>query len=155
MSFEALHRFLRLGKNDRQIVFLSAVGLVCARAGLRLVGFGRWEKAFNRFWPEPPREIPADRPIDRARHIARLHRAAERRLFFHPSCLEHSFVLQWQLRRERIASTLRFGGRKQDARFEAHAWVEVDGLPLERFAGESARFAPFETPRASTETQPR
>lgn len=155
MSFEALHRFLRLGKNDRRIVLLSAAGFVCTRAGLRLFGFGGWEKVLNRFWPEAARQTPADRPIDRARRIARLHGAAERRLLFHPSCLEHSLVLRWLLRRERIASTLRFGGRKQEARFEAHAWLEVNGLPLERLEGESAHFVPFETPRASTETQPR
>lgn len=91
--------------------------------------------------------------MDRARHVERLQKAAERHLFFRPNCLEHSLVLQWMLRREQIAGALKFGGRKQRTGFEAHAWVEVGGAVLEDISGENRGFAPFEESRASVEAQ--
>jgi hypothetical protein len=49
---------------------------------------------------------------------------------FHPTCLHRSLTLWWLLRRQGVASELRIGVRKEQGRFEAHAWVERAGVAL-------------------------
>jgi Transglutaminase-like superfamily len=39
-------------------------------------------------------------------------------------------VLWWLLGRQGIASSVRIGTRKREEKFEAHAWVECDGVAL-------------------------
>ena len=46
------------------------------------------------------------------------------------TCLEKSLTLWWLLGRQSIASVVRIGTRKEDGKFEAHAWVECDGVVL-------------------------
>jgi len=46
------------------------------------------------------------------------------------TCLSRSLTLWWILRRQGIASELRIGVSKDDGEFAAHAWVELDGIPI-------------------------
>ncbi|HKE07531.1 MAG TPA: lasso peptide biosynthesis B2 protein, partial [Candidatus Acidoferrum sp.] len=45
-------------------------------------------------------------------------------------CLEESLILWYLLRKQGIASRLRIGVRKVNEKFEAHAWVEQEGVAL-------------------------
>lgn len=58
---------------------------------------------------------------------ARMVKSAAHRTLGEATCLERSLVLWWLLGRQGIASSLRIGARKQDGKFEAHAWVECGG----------------------------
>jgi hypothetical protein len=69
---------------------------------------------------------------------------AARHLFFAPTCLEQSLVLAAMLRRRGLDAKLRIGARKQAGRFEAHAWVELDGAMLDPAAGAMPEFVPFD-----------
>lgn len=85
--------------------------------------------------------------------MARLHASAERHLFFRPSCLEHSLALKWMLNRAGIAATMVIGGRKQGTRFEAHAWVEVNGTACDNADAAGTTFARFDAVHSSLETE--
>ena len=113
MSPQTLRRFLQLNRKQKRIVLVAAVTLVATRIGLRIFGFRAWRKFLGAFGRRLAAERVSDESIGRALAIARLQSSAERHLFFRPSCLEHSLVLQWMLRREGIAAVMRIGGRKQ------------------------------------------
>lgn len=113
MRLQTLRTFWGLSKAERGIVLLSAAGLLCTRAGLRVFGFRRWQEFLLRPHRNAVQHPERDGAVDRARHVERLQKAAERQLFFRTNCLEHSLVLQWILRHEQIAGALKFGGRKQ------------------------------------------
>lgn len=161
MALHTLRRFLKLNNWERGIVLGAAAGLVATRVGLRVMGFRTWEKVLGR--PAPVGERPGggasaggmNAEMDRARRVARLQASAERHLFFRPSCLEHSLVLRWMLARHGVVASLRFGGRKEESRFEAHAWVEVGGAALDELSGAQGNFVPFDAANASMETQAR
>jgi len=57
-------------------------------------------------------------------------RSAAHRTLGRPACLEQSLALWWLLERQGIASSVRIGTRKTDEKFEAHAWVECEGVAL-------------------------
>ncbi len=50
----------------------------------------------------------------------------------------------WLLRRQGVASELRIGVRKEQGRFEAHAWVEREGVALNDGSDVNVRFAAFQ-----------
>jgi len=64
-------------------------------------------------------------------------------------------ALWWLLRRHGVSAELRLGARKQSNRFEAHAWVELDGAILNDSAAGDVHFVPFEGPVSSLEAQAR
>jgi hypothetical protein len=69
-------------------------------------------------------------PRRAAHRTAALLTAVARYVFPRPNCLHRSLVLNRVLSAQGIASDIRYGVRRRDGRFEAHAWVEHDGEPL-------------------------
>ena len=79
-----------------------------------------------------------------ARSTPALVRAAARHCPYYTTCLPQSLTLWWLLRRQGIESDLRFGARKEAGQMEAHAWVELGGIPLNDTLDVDQRFKPFE-----------
>ncbi|MEQ8742356.1 lasso peptide biosynthesis B2 protein [Parasphingorhabdus sp.] len=46
------------------------------------------------------------------------------------NCLSQSLALWWLLARKGIATTLHIGAHRKEGEFKAHAWVELDGEPI-------------------------
>jgi len=153
MSPQTLRSFLRLDQKQKRTVLVAAMMLVATRVGLRLLGFRAWRKFLGSFGDRLATERVCEASFGRALAIARMQSSAERHLFFRPSCLEHSLVLHWMLRREGIAAAMRIGGRKQSGQFEAHAWIEVNGIPLGSAGTDGAEFVPFDAAHSSLETE--
>lgn len=65
--------------------------------------------------------------MSKANITARMVSIASRYGFYRPNCLQRSLVLWWLLRTQGVEGDLRIGVRKQEGRFEAHAWVEYEG----------------------------
>ena len=65
-----------------------------------------------------------------AQRTAALLVAVARYVFPHPNCLHRSLVLNSVLSAQGIASDVRYGVRRHNGKFEAHAWVEHAGEPL-------------------------
>jgi hypothetical protein len=154
-TIEAWNRFRSLSAHSRSLVLGAAVALVATWVGLRVVGFRRWRSLLGLFESERVRRVrTADAVVlGAARAIARFEDAAARHLFLRTNCLERSLVLCWLLERRGIGARLRIGARKRDGRFEAHAWVEVDGAVLNDLPEPHLHFTPFEQPIRTLETE--
>jgi hypothetical protein len=131
-----LAKFLALPAAERAALVRALIWLPLTAAQLRLSGF---EAA--------SRSIQAVRAGGRTlepRVLARLVAIASRHGVVRGNCLSQSLTLQRLLRRQCIASELRIGVRRAGAALEAHAWVELDGRPLNDSADVAQRYAPFD-----------
>jgi len=136
-----LRAFLKLNGNERAVVLGSAAALLCTWTGLRIFGFLGWKNTMLRL---SQKTSPAARmSLGKAKALASLTTATARRLFLSTSCLEQSLVIWFLLRRRSTPAVLRFGGRKQGDRFEAHAWVECEGVVLNDDGAVRQNFVPF------------
>ena len=63
-------------------------------------------------------------------NIARLVSVAADHGIYRAKCLEKSLVLRWLLARRGIDGQIIFGASKAKDAMQAHAWVEVNGMPL-------------------------
>jgi hypothetical protein len=79
-----------------------------------------------------------------ARGAARLVNAAARFSPFPHSCLSRSIVLWRLLQRRGVAAEIRVGVRRDRGPMAAHAWVEVDGEPVNDAPDVAERHAVFE-----------
>lgn len=142
---QALHRFRRLTGLERRIVLEAAAALPATWIAMRVAGLNVCKAALTR--PLPAASSTGANvagTLATAQKVAQLEAATARRLFFRSTCLEQSLVLCWMLRRRGMNPVLRVGARKQAEHLEAHAWVEIDGIPLGDDAGQHAQFVPFE-----------
>lgn len=152
---KAWRAFWRLKGIERGVALEAAAGLVASWVGLRLIRFSRWKRLMERFTPpaEDSDKFRSREFLPQARAIARLEAGVARWIFLPTNCLEQSLVLWWVLKRQGIPGELRIGGRKENGRFEAHAWVEFAGEPLEVTGEAHLHFVPFDWPLDSMETK--
>jgi hypothetical protein len=149
-TVQSWRTYWALNHVERAIARSAALGLTAAWIGLRLFGFRRWQQIISRrIESSEPRHLAVS-----ANRILQLQTAAARNLFFQVNCLEQSLVLWMLLRRHGFAADLKIGARKEAGRFEAHAWVELNGVPLNDQADSDRKFVPFDRAISSLETQP-
>ncbi len=144
-------RFRKLPALERETVLRAMSLLLLTEVGLRVMGFRRWKQFIELFFAPGARrhELEPAAQIQMAERIAGAVRSAERHGLGTPNCLERSLTLWWLLRRGGIESELHIGGRKSEARFEAHAWVEVRGLVLNDNPEVHKHYARFDAPIAA------
>lgn len=87
--------------------------------------------------------VDADR-MTRVSLTARMVRSAAYRSPGNASCLEKALALWWLLGRQGIPSDVRIGTRKIGEKFEAHAWVECDGVALNESEESHRHYAAFD-----------
>lgn len=140
----------------RGLALESASVLTLTWLGLRSLGFRRWQELLSQLTPAAPNTVEISEALrDRCRAIARVGQAVARHLPFETNCLDQSVALWWMLRRRGVAAEMHIGGRKEDANFEAHAWVEVGGYTFPEMSGGHPPFTPFDRPIEPVETQAR
>lgn len=128
-----LRTFLALAPAERR-AFLQACGWIWAsRARLRISGLARTLRAWRR-----PAQAGASWPA-----AARWIGVASRYCPGGANCLVRSVALYGVLRRTGVAAELRIGVGQTTPLLEAHAWVEVDGAPVNDAADVGVRYAPF------------
>lgn len=137
-------RFLALPPAERTLLLQSAVLLPLMALGLRLYGFQRWFARLDRSATTQSSFLNPQSSLLIAKRTAALVRATTRYTPFHATCLHRSLTLWWLLRRQGIPGDLRIGVRRQDGRFEAHAWVEYQATVLNDTADVNQRFAAFD-----------
>ncbi len=133
----------------------AAVTLVATKLGLRLFGLRQWKAILDFAAKRAKAAVPAETAtIEFARQVARLQQAAARHLsLLRTNCLEQALALRSLLQRRGIAGELRIGARKTADRFEAHAWMEVNGTILTDPGDDIGEFTPFRGAFADLETQ--
>jgi len=105
------------------LVLLPALALALRLARFRRV-YGMLKKLPRGAATAAPARIEADRIAAAVVHVNR------RVLPYESRCLLESLAIWWLLRRRGIAVDLVFGVRTIMGPFEAHAWVEHEGRPL-------------------------
>lgn len=153
---QALHRFRRLTGLERRVVLEAAAALPAAWIAIRVAGFNICKSALAvRLSAASPAGANLTSTLATAQKVARLEAATAKALFFRSTCLEQSLVLCWMLKRRGMRPGLRVGARKQAEHLEAHAWVEIDGIPLADDGGQHEHFVPFERYGVPVEAQTR
>jgi hypothetical protein len=121
--------------------------LAHAWAALPAVWFGLRLLPLRRLLQPPQRTrhtTPAPADVTAARASARLVAAAARFSPFPSSCLSRSVVLWRLLQRRGIPAEIRIGVRPGGSPLDAHAWVEVEGEPVNDSADVADRYAVFD-----------
>jgi hypothetical protein len=145
-------KFCRLTLRERWLLFQAFLFLPIVAVGLHTMNFQRVHALLMRF-SSPPVDANRDDAEPQAKVIARLIQAAACRIPFRITCLVRSTTLWWFLRRQGIASEIRIGVNKEQDGFQAHAWVEMNGMVLNDRDDIGNQYAAFDgvTLRGSTE----
>jgi len=138
-------KFFRLSRRERSLLGLALLLLPVTALALRVIGFRRLQTALRGI-PIGSETPSANGAIEQAQRTARMVSIAARRGLCHANCLPRSLVLWVLLRRQAIESDLRIGVRKENGKFEAHAWIEIHGAALNDLADVGLHFAPFAGP---------
>jgi hypothetical protein len=139
-----IRRFFALPPAERYLLLQSAALLPLMALGLRLYGFQRWFARLNHSAHLQSSALSPHSSVLIAKRTAALVRLTTRYTPFHATCLHRSLTLWWLLRRQGIPGDLRIGVRRQDGRFEAHAWVEYQSTVLNDTPDVNQRFAAFD-----------
>ena len=144
--WERLRRFRALDSREQGLFLRAAALLPLLSASLRLGGFGRTQRALERFLhADANSDSPAGETAPRITATARMVHAAVQYGIGRPTCLEQSLALWWLLSRQGIAAQLRIGTRKVEEKFEAHAWVECGGAAVDDPDELHRHYAAFDT----------
>jgi Transglutaminase-like superfamily len=152
--WERLRRFSALERPARWLFLRAAALLPLVSLSLRLRGFRKTQAFLQKFLSlsSHPADISAS---SSANLTVRMVRAAVRTSIGHPTCLDESLALWWLLGRQGIRSELKVGVRKEGEKFEAHAWVERDGMALNEPEARHQHYAAFDAALASLPPEPR
>jgi len=123
----------------RAIVLLPVVAL-----SLRWRGFRATRAGLERCLPKASLEQESAAATRQVALTAHMVNVADWHGLFHPSCLAKSLTLWWLLGREGISANLRIGIRKENEKFEAHAWVERGGAALNEPEEHHRHFTAFD-----------
>jgi hypothetical protein len=142
--WEKLRRFRALDP-AAQSLFLRAMFLLpLVSLSLRWRGFRATHVSLQGLLSMENSERGAALPPERAALTAHLVNSADRHGLAHSSCLAKSLTLWWLLVSQGIESHLRIGIRKENEKFEAHAWVERDGVALNEPEEHHRHYAAFD-----------
>ena len=129
---------------EQKVLLASLALLPLFWLGLRLAGLQRFQAWLDR--SSVARRAPLTSAEAAALGVA-VNRAANH-ILGPASCLTRSLLLRWLLRRFGTASDLRIGVCFEQGKLVAHAWVEIDGIPMNDRPEAVARFAAFDQPVA-------
>lgn len=145
-----LRSLRRLDAKDRRRALRAVLTLLNVSWSLRLLGLARTrDRLRRRSTPLNPASGSDVETLVSAWEWA--VRLAARNVPCRARCLEQSLSLWYLLRRSGVDTVLRIGVRKGAAHtLEAHAWVELDGRPINDRPDIGQSYAAFEGPLPST-----
>jgi hypothetical protein len=145
--WKAFQRYRKLDPESRKLFWRAVTLLPVVSRSLHTRGFQQTrEKLAKKLAAATPDTHGAT--AETLQKTCRMVRAGAHHGLGHPTCLEQSLVLWYLLEKQGISARLRIGVRKSPGNFEAHAWVEHDGVALNQ--GEvHQHYAAFESEFAS------
>ena len=132
---------VRLEGEERSLFIQSYILLLLVDISLRFRGLRGTQTALAKLCPQP--EPGKTVEWSEVRQIARMVKLAVKYSPPWASCLRKSLVLWYLLRRQGIDSDLRIGSRRNEGKFEAHAWIEYQGMVLNDTQDVRQRFVMF------------
>ena len=143
-----LQRWCALEPWERRLLIRLLFLLPTAWLALGVFGFKR-TRGIVEFELKPAASRTEPFSMARAQRCAQLAAIASRHGVYQANCLHQSLALCWILRRKGLPARLRIGVLSQTQPFKAHAWVELDGIPL----GQSVdAYSAFDTLTADPDT---
>ena len=133
-----LKRVLKLSPDELAILAQAAICMPIVRLALRFISVAR----LNAMATRSRRQL--FRVDAKPKDLARLVSIAADHGIYRARCLEKSLVLRWLLARRGIDGQVVFGACKAEDAMQAHAWIEVNGVPLNEDGGAHLDFARFE-----------
>ena len=130
-----LQRWRALDGRDRWRLTGCVVGLWFMHASLAVFGYGRTRRMIERGSLRTPTRAASAAEIADAQVLARLAASAGRNAMGEATCLRRALLLHGWLRRRGLRPALLLGlptnaPAPAPGDFSAHAWVELDGVPL-------------------------
>ena len=150
--WERFRRFSGLERPAQSLFLRATVLLPIVSLSLRWRGFRATQATLERFVSNPSAKKDCSNAGERTKLTAQMVHAAERHGLVHPTCLALSLTLWWLLERQGIESQLRVGIRKENGKFEAHAWVERDGAALNEPEEQHHHYSAFDAALSSLPT---
>ena len=149
------NEFRALSGREKRFLFAAFMAHSLIVPALRVWGFRRVYAFLQRAAPAqhsaPSTPAAEERPaVEELKNLGRLVNAAANHSPIRTACLTRSLALWWLLRRRRIDCDLRIGVCNEGGEFEAHAWVEYDGVAINDSPGSVGRFAAFEADLSSS-----
>jgi len=140
--WEPVQHYRALDPGSRRIFWRAVILLPMVRASLRLRGYKQtYTSLQKKLDPDVGLKSGSGKEVQKT---SRMVRAAFRYSPAKFTCLEQSLTLWYLLRKQGIATQLRIGVRKMDGNFEAHAWVEHEGVALEQPGEIHQHYAAFD-----------
>ncbi len=136
--FRRAHRLLTLPRAERTVIVRALAIYARVRWSLWRGGLAEVQRLHASASPADPHAAEARLPAAR---LSRLVAASLRPLG--ANCLGESLTLALLLRRLDYPASLRIGARRAQTGLEAHAWVELDGVPLNDRPDIAADYSPF------------
>lgn len=147
--WERLRRFRALDRESRRIFFRAAALLPAISISLRLRGFQATQNSLlghtrrlNASSQDEPTRVASESA--RRQMAVRMVNAAVRNVWRYATCLEKSLVLCRLLTRQGLRPQIRIGARTVNGRFEAHAWVEHNGMGINEPEDAHKHYAVFD-----------
>lgn len=135
-------RLRSLSWRERGLLAAALAVQPLVAGGLQVVGFRRTCALLQATSPVPAGSaVPGwEEPVAATSRMAAVaaQRGAPR-----GTCLTRSLTLWWLLRWQGVESDLRIGVRRAGGKFEAHAWLERDGVVLNDRPDVAQDFAPL------------
>jgi hypothetical protein len=117
-------------------VLAAGLALPAFNVALKVAGFARvWMRI------ERTSVTRANRQVLAPQRLAQLVNIAARYSLGKDCCLARSMYLGWLLRRRGIPAPLRIGVRHGDGKLDAHAWIELEGAPLNDTQATTGQYA--------------
>ncbi len=126
--FGKVRQFLDLPNSHKLIFTKISLIVPLVELGIKTFGFKRTFNLLKRFTKKTKK--PVANPtliINRHRNFLYLY---SKQFPFFGKCLAQSLTLWVLLQNKSINTDLRFGMKKENNKFLAHAWLEYDGKPL-------------------------
>jgi hypothetical protein len=139
-------RVWELDGNSRWLLLQAFVLLPVVALSLKCWGLKRTQTALARLLPATELRLSSEERLPKAVKTIRMVQLAASYCQPWANCLKKSLVLWSLLRHQGISSELRIGVRKETEHFEAHAWVECEGVALNDTLDVRSRFAMFDSP---------
>jgi hypothetical protein len=142
--WEKLRRFSSLEPGAQGLFLRAMVTLPLVAWSLRWRGFRATQATLQQSLTNASPELDSESVPKHLALTAHMVNAADRHGLVHPSCLAKSMTLWWLLGRQGIPAQLRIGIRKENEKFQAHAWVEREGTALNEPEEHHHHYAAFD-----------
>jgi Transglutaminase-like superfamily len=147
----ALSQLLRLSAEELSLLVRFKFQIAAIRLSLRWMAIAQIERRSAINVARKATNVDRQREA-RIRQCVRLVDIAARRGPIKGSCLVRSIVLKRALAQIGVKSELRIGvDKSRDREFAAHAWLELNGQPINDRADVHEHFAAFENASYSTD----